>query len=692
MKIAILLTISCAAFAQSGPPPIRGFSKSSLAVQRGLEEKIRRTPEPERARTYMKRMAAEPHHAGSAASKAVAEYALGLFKEWGLDARIEQFEALLPYPTGRLVEMTAPVKFRAKMQEPVFKEDPDSGDKNQLPTYNSYAASGDVTGQLLYVNYGIPADYDRLEQMGISAKGKIVIARYGQSWRGTKAKTAQERGAIGCVIYSDPKEDGYWQGDVFPKGPYRPAESAQRGSVMDMPVYVGDPLSPGWASEAGSKKLKREEASSLMKIPVLPLSYGDAKPLLEHLGGPVAPPEWRGALPITYHIGPGEAVVHMKTDYDWTSKPLYNVIARIPGSALPDEWVIYGNHHDAWVNGAADPISGAVALLETARSVAELRKSGWKPRRTILFALWDAEEFGLVGSTEWVEKHRDTLQKKAVAYLNSDMNAGGQFSAGGSPVLEKFLRQVMRDIHDPVSHAPLLPARADKSKEKFRVAPLGAGSDYVAFVHHAGIPSLNLGFNGAGSSGTYHSILDSYAWFAKHMDKDFKYSKALSQVMATSILRLSDAAILPYEFSGIHAALVTAHDDLKKQYARLSLAAVKQEIDTLSERAARYEAAYEKAIERGANGAKVNELNRAILASERTMTREAGLPGRPFYRHLLQAPGLYTGYSARTLPGIREFADIGKFDEANRQALVLAEALRTLNAHVEKLTAMLSQL
>jgi N-acetylated-alpha-linked acidic dipeptidase len=689
MKLAIFILTLCAARAQNDQS-IRGFPSAAQSAQRTLEEKARQAPDPGRARTYMKRMSSEPHHAGSPASKAVAEYALGLFKEWGLEARIEEFEALLPYPTLRLVEMTAPVKFRAKMHEPPLKDDPDSTDQNQLPTYNAYAASGDVTGPLLYVNYGVPADYERLEQMGISAKGKIVIARYGQSWRGTKAKTAQEHGAIGCLIYSDPKEDGYYQGDVFPKGPYRPAESAQRGSVMDMPFYVGDPLSPGWASEAGSKKLKREEAASIMRIPVLPLSAADAQPLLAHLGGPVAPPDWRGALPLTYHIGPGEAAVHLKTDYDWTSKPLYNVIARMPGSTLPDEWVIYGNHHDAWVNGAADPVSGAVALLETARALAEVRKSGWRPKRTIVFALWDGEEFGLIGSTEWVEKHRDALKEKAVAYLNSDMNAGGAFSAGGSPILDRFIRQVLRDVSDPVTHAPLLQPGA--KKEPFRLSPLGAGSDYVAFVHHLGIPSLNMGFNGAGNQGTYHSIFDSFAWFSRHMDKDLRYSRALAQVMAVSILRLSETTILPHEFTAVHRALLGAHDELKKQFPNLDLAAARQQIETLGDRSARYESAFRSAMDKAGPASNVTRLNRAILASERTLTREAGLPGRPFYKHLLQAPGSYTGYSARTLPAIREFADAGQIDEANRQAVVLAEALRGMNAHVEQLTAMLGQL
>ncbi len=688
--ILVFATVWAAAAQQT--PPIRGFAPERVAAQRDLEEKARQHPDSVRARRYVERMAAEPHHAGSAGSKAVAEYALGLFREWGFDAAIEEFEALLPYPTARSLEMTAPVKFRARLAEPVMKEDPDSGDRNQLPTYNAYSGSGDVAGPLLYVNYGIPADYDALEKMGIDARGKIVIARYGQSWRGTKAKAAQERGALACLIYSDPRDDGHFQGDVFPKGPYRPADSVQRGSVMDMPLHVGDPLSPGWASEKGSKRLDRKEAATVMKIPVLPISAADAQPLLARLGGPVAPVEWRGSLPITYHLGPGDAIVRVRAEFDWTTKPVHNVIARMPGARLPGEWILYGNHHDAWVNGAADPISGAVALLETARSIAELRKTGWKPDRTIVFALWDAEEFGLIGSTEWVEKHRDELRGKAVAYLNSDMNAGGGFSGGGSPVLEKFLRQVIRDVRDP-GGVTVLATREDKAgKERFRLSAPGAGSDYVAFVHHLGIPVLNLGFNGPGNQGTYHSIYDSVAWFSRHMDRDLRYGRTLAQVMSTSILRLSGASLLPYEFGGFHAAVAGYYEDLRKQHSNLDLAEVRREIDVLAGQAARYETAFEAAVSRKADPAKLSAVNRHLAASERAMLREAGLPGRPWYKHWIYAPGIHTGYSATTLPAVRELAAAGRIAEANRQAKLLAETLRAVNAHIEKGASMLSQL
>ncbi|HYL75652.1 MAG TPA: M28 family peptidase, partial [Bryobacteraceae bacterium] len=421
MRTIIALLATAATLAAQ--EPIRGYPQSQWAAEHELEQKALALPQASREKIYLERMAKVPHHAGSPASAAVAEYALGLFKEFGLDAHIENFEALLPYPTSRTLEMVSPVKFRAALKEPALAQDQYSSNPTQLPTYNAYSGSGDVTAPLVYVNYGIPEDYDYLAKHGIDVKGKIVIARYGRSWRGTKPKVAYEHGAVGCLIYSDPRDDGYYQGDVYPQGPMRPPDGVQRGSVMDMPVYVGDPLSPGWASEPGSKRLAISESKVLMKIPVMPISYADATPLLKNLAGPVAPENWRGALGFTYHIGPGPATAHFKLDFDNSTRPLHDVIAMIPGSTYPDEWIIYGNHHDAWVNGANDPLSGASALLETARTLSTLRKQGWQPKRTIVLALWDGEEFGLLGSTEWAEKHQDELARKAVVYINSDSNS-----------------------------------------------------------------------------------------------------------------------------------------------------------------------------------------------------------------------------------------------------------------------------
>jgi len=655
---ALLAALSLPLFAQS-PAPLRGYPAARVAEQHALEAKARAIPDPARARQYLEAMAADPHHAGSAASKKVAEYAANLMRSWGLDTRIEEFEALLPYPTSRRLELLGPTPYTARLFEPFLKEDPDSTDTNQLPTYNAYSAAGDVTAELVYVNYGIPADYEQLKQLGISVQGKVVIARYGRSWRGTKAKTAQENGAAGCIIYSDPRDDGYFQGDAFPKGPWRPAESAQRGSIMDMPLYVGDPLSPGWASEKGARKLDRAEAATIMKIPVLPVSYADARPLLEALQGPVAPVEWRGALPITYHIGPSTARVRLAVDFDWTTKPLYNVIATIPGSERPDEWVIYGNHHDAWVNGAADPVSGAAALLETARSLGEMAKSGWKPKRTIKLALWDGEEFGLIGSTEWVEKHRDELKKKTVLYLNTDANTGGRFGVGGSGTLEAFFAEVMRDALE-----------AKDRPDKTELAPLGAGSDYVAFVHHAGIASLNMGFGSGGGSGTYHSIYDSTAWFLAHMDKDFVASRKLSQVTATALLRASEAAIVPVGFSAVER---NVRQWIAGAKDKLDIAPVIAELDKLAPLAA----AYEKALAANPNlsGQKLTQLNALLIGAEQALTRPRGLPRREWYKNQMSAPGLYTGYGSVTLPAVNESLQLGRASDAQAGIAELAAAL-----------------
>ena len=412
---------------------IRGFDAASQAREITWEQQARAIPDPTRIGEFIKRLSNQPHMAGTPQSKQTAEAILAQLREYGLDAHIEQFEALLPTPKVRVLEITglgikAPTKLRLKLEEPAVPGDANSHDAGMIPPYNAYSGDGDVTAPLVYANYGRPEDYDVLSERGIDVKGKIVIVRYGMSFRGTKPKVAYEHGALGCIIYSDPRDDGYFQGDVYPNGPWRPSQGVQRGSVLDLPLYPGDPLSPGWASEAGSKRLPLSEAQTMMKIPVLPISYGDAQPLLANLAGPVAPETWRGALPITYHLGPGSNHIHMSVTMDNATRPLYDVIARIPGSDFPDQWVLEGNHHDAWVHGASDPLSGAASLMETARTLAEMTRNGWKPRRTILLAFWDGEEFGLIGSTEWMEKHADELDKKLLAYINSDSTGKGRFT------------------------------------------------------------------------------------------------------------------------------------------------------------------------------------------------------------------------------------------------------------------------
>ena len=691
-----LLTAAATLAAQE---PIRGFPQSQWTAEHELEHKAAAMPQSSREKIYLERMAAEPHHAGSAGSLTVAEYALGLFKEFGLDAHIETFEALIPYPASRTLEMVSPIKFRAALKEPAIAEDKYSSNSKQLPTYNAYSGAGDVTAPLVYVNYGIPEDYEYLAKQGIDVKGKIVIARYGKSWRGTKPKVAAEHGAVGCLIYSDPHEDGYFQGDVYPKGPMRPPDGVQRGSVLDMPVAVGDPLSPGWASEPGSKRLSISEATTLMKIPVMPISYADATPLLQNLEGPVAPEGWRGALGFTYHIGPGPATAHFKLDFDNSTRPLRDVIAIIPGSTYPDQWIIYGNHHDAWVNGAQDPLSGASALLETARTLAELRKQGWQPKRTIVLALWDGEEFGLLGSTEWAEKHQEELARKAVVYINSDSNSKGNIGTSGSHTLEKFMSEVLRDLKDPESGKSLLESTrtrrnrngtppAETDPPGFHLGALGAGSDYVAFIDHIGVASLNMGFGGQNQEGVYHSIYDDPAWFERFADPGLVYGAALSQVTATTLLRLANAPVLPFEFGEFAATVRRYVDEIQKQAeTKVDFQPVLTELGKTEADAKAYEAALAGSR---VDNAKLGSANQALYESERALILTKGLPKREWYRHQIYAPGLYTGYGVKTLPGIREAVEASRWDEANREVQDVATVLKRMNEHIEEATKLLS--
>ncbi len=708
------LLISCSVLVASDQLPVRGFSPASLPQEKKWEEKARLLPESTRIGAYMKRMSAKPHLAGTPASREVAEYALGLMKSWGLDAHIEEFEALLPRPQSRLLEVLSPHPFHAKLYEPPIAADTVSVHKDEVATYNAYSGSGDVTAPLVYVNYGMPADYEYLAKNKIDVKRKIVIARYGGGWRGLKPRLAAEHGASGCLIYSDPKDDGYYRGDVYPTGGWRPADGVQRGSVMDMTLYPGDPLSPGWASEKGAKRLPLSEAKTLMHIPVLPISYGDALPLLQQLRGPVAPDDWRGALGLTYHIGDGGEKVHLAVQMDNSTHPIFDVIARIPGSELPDQWVMAGNHHDAWVHGAMDPLSGASALLETARTLGQLLKLGWRPRRTILIALWDAEEFGLVGSTEFAEKHASELSRKLVVYVNSDSNGKGRFSAGGSHTLETFVGELARDVNDPVTGKPLadilrahphaapplglLPPPASSEKHDWHLEALGSGSDYTSFLQHLGIASLNFGFmDDDGSGGIYHSSYDTYYWYTHFSDTDFAYGKALSTVTATALLRLSDATLEPFEFSVFADTLeryVEEIEKLLKPDQKLDLSSVHAAVFALQKSAAAFETAYEHALPHlpSAPVAKRAMLDQLLFGSERKMMLETGLPGRDWFKHAIYAPGSLTGYGVKTLPGIREAVEAGRMEEAQTQAGNVAAVLGKVTHQVDEARGLLTEL
>ncbi len=677
------------------PAPIHGFPTDQLAAQVRREALARTIPSRDTLRALVRLLSAVPHEAGTERSRHVAELLLARFRALGLDAHIEQFEALMPRPLTRTLELQGPEPFTASLKEPALPQDPTTGQADQLPTFNAYSPDADVTAELVYVNYGRPDDYRVLDSLGISVKGKIVIARYGQSWRGIKPKVAAEHGAIGCIIYSDPRDDGYFVDDVYPTGPMRPASGVQRGSVMDMPVYPGDPLSPGWASVPGGRRLTPAEAVTLVKIPVLPIGYGDALPLLRTLAGPVAPESWRGSLPITYHIGPGTAQVHLALSFEWRTRPLYDVIATIPGALWPDQWVVYGNHHDAWVNGAQDPISGQAALGETARSVAALLKTGWRPARTIVFAAWDGEEWGLLGSTEWAEAHADELRTKAVAYYNSDTNDAGWLSAAGSHALEQFITEIARDVTDPRSGKSVLQANRDHARSErapkdtsrdttFALEALGSGSDYTVFLDHLGLPAVNVSYGGAGHSGIYHSIYDSYTFYERFLDTGYVYGVTEAQTMTTAVLRMADAPLLPFEFQAPartyrkyteEIARLAAGNDTTKS---LDLTAVRTALDRLDTAAVAFErerAALDGVRDVARRRTALGAVNRLLATSEQALADSAGLPRRPWFRHLVYAPGAYTGYGVKTIPGIREAVELRHMAEAQAEAARVAAAL-----------------
>jgi N-acetylated-alpha-linked acidic dipeptidase len=747
--LAIAATLVFAAAMPDSSEHLLGYSDDAARAELEWEAKFKAIPLPANIKDYNRRLSARPHHVGSPYDKDNAEWIFSKFKEWGLDAHIETFKVLFPTPKERLVELVAPTKFVARLQEPTVPEDPTSSQHDeQLPTYNAYSIDGDVTAPLVYVNHGVPEDYEQLERLGVSVKGAIVIARYGGSWRGIKPKVAAEHGAVGCLIYSDPRDDGYFEGDVFPQGAYRPLEGVQRGSVMDMPVYSGDPLTPGVGATEDAKRLPLDQVKVFTKIPTLPISYGDAQPLLAAMGGAVAPEAWRGGLNLTYHVGPGPAKVHLKVKANWDLKPLYDVIATIQGSTEGDEWIIRGNHHDAWVNGSEDPVSGQSPLLEEARALGELVKQGWKPRRTIIYCAWDGEEPGLLGSTEWSETHADDLERHAAVYINSDSNGRGFLGMEGSHTLEQFINGVAKDVEDPETKltvwkrsqlSRIQKAKTDQDRQEIRQRPdlriqaLGSGSDYTPFLQHLGIASLNVGYGGESGGGIYHSIYDDFYWYSHFADPTFEYGRALSQTVGTAVIRLADAELLPYDFSDftdtmrryvsdlqkllsterdtirernkeIEEGVFTATADPTKTYVppksepeppHLNFAPLENAIDRLAASSDRYQKALRKAEAQGGaelDHAQLETLNQTLLESERKLITQDGLPRRPWYRHQIYAPGYYTGYDVKTMPAVREAIEQKNWEEADQQIPVVAKVLQDEAALVDSAAGELERL
>lgn len=738
--IALLAAISTLALATAGlaaPVP-------DAAPDKALEAKFDAAVSSQDQLGWLKTMAAEPNHVGSPHDKANADMMLALFKAWGWDAHIETFQILYPTPIATTVEMIAPEKIMLGGQEPpIAGDDTSFNTANALPPYVAYQGDGDVTADLVYVNFGMPDDYEALARRGVDVKGKIVIVRYGGGWRGLKPKLAQEHGAVGCIIYSDPANDGYGAADPYPKGDARPSTGVQRGSVEDMTTFPGDPLTPGVGATVGAKRLTRETSPVILKIPTLPMSYGDASKLLDRLGGQRAPDNWRGGLPFTYHIGGDGAVkVHLAVKSDWSLKPIYDVIAVMKGGKYPDQWIVRGNHHDGWVFGAQDPLSGNVALMSEAKALGALAKGGWKPARTIVYASWDAEEPGLIGSTEWAEAHADELKAKALLYINTDGNGRGFFNAGGSHDYQHFVNQVAADVTDPETGksvlerlragvlanafdgertAPGILAAAEKGGD-LPISALGSGSDFSAYLQHLGLPAIDVGYGGEGQSGgEYHSVYDSFHHMTTFNDPGLVYGAVLSKTVGRMVLRMADADTPPQRFSDFADTVSGYLDDVKKLAAtrrdedakrstllqsgaftlaadpshpvappapqnatpHFEIAALENAVAALKQSATAYDAAYASIGSALATPAR-EKLNALLATIDQLLIDDKGLPGRSWYKNMIYAPGRFTGYGAKTLPGLREAIEERRFDDANAYAGRIA---KTLDTYAKRLDA-----
>ncbi|MBV57859.1 MAG: folate hydrolase [Gammaproteobacteria bacterium] len=731
LLLYLFLLIGTAALAEDA---ILGFDPDGSQAQQALEAEFDSHLNADDMDAWLREMSSAPHHVGSPRGREVVEFVATRFRSWGYDTEIAEYEVLFPSPRIRELELVYPSRFSASLTEDSLAEDPSTSNVDDLlPPYNAFSSDGDVEGELVFVNYGTPDDYEILDRYGISVEGKIVIARYGGSWRGIKPKLAGEKGAIGTIIYSDPEDDGYGAGDTYPRGPFKHESAVQRGSVMDMPSYPGDVLTPFVGATADAERLAIADAATITRIPVLPISYRDALPLLEAMGGEVVPEQWRGGLPITYHLGPGPARVRMKLEFNWDMVTAYNVIATMAGSEYPDEWVIRGNHHDGWNHGAADPISGLVALMSEARALGALAAAGKAPKRTVIYAAWDAEEQGLIGSTEWVEHHAAELDEHAVAYINTDGNSRGFVNIGGSHVLEKMANEVMGAVVDPqtgVSVAARRRARLEvngdqevrtelRNRSDMRISPLGSGSDYTPFLQHLGIASLNIGFGGEGAGGSYHTLYDTYEHYSKFRDPGMRYGLALAKVAGRVTMRLAYAPRLPFEFNALADNINLYVDQIeeladnmrgetletnarieagvfnlaldptrtlgppkrKPEVPYFNFAPLKNALTELKVAAS----GYASRVQGGASA--TAQENNLLYTSERELTRDDGLPGRPWFTHHIYAPGFYTGYGVKTIPGVREAIEQRQYELVAAEIEVAAEVIRAMAVRVRQLVA-----
>jgi N-acetylated-alpha-linked acidic dipeptidase len=751
MRLMLMLGLLVAP-AVAGADNLIGFDAAGSSAELALEQQFDARLDPVDLKAWLKDLSAAPNHVGSPHDHRNAEKVRDMLASWGWNARIETFQVLYPTPLEEHLELVAPTRHEAQLLEPPIPGDAGSAVAGALPAYNVFGADGDVTADVVYVNFGSDADYQELARRGVSVAGKIALVRYGEMWRGLKVKLAQQHGAVGCVIYSDPHEEGYAVGDVYPQGGGRPAAGIQRGSVADILLYPGDPLTPGVGATAGAARLAIKDAPTLMKIPVLPIAWADAQPILAALGGPVAPPAWRGSLPLTYHLGPGAAKVHLMVKSDWSLKPIYDVIATLPGRDFPDEWVVRGNHRDGWVEGAWDPLAGAIAELGEAQAIGALLKTGWRPRRTLVYASWDGEEPGLMGSTEWVETHAQELRNKAVLYLNSDESGRGFIMPGGSDSLQRLLNEVAAAVTDPetgVSVGARLRARtlanglgavldgdartaadAAAAGGDLPLQSLGAGSDFVPFTHHLGITTLSVEYGGeADQQGVYHSRYDTFDHYVRFGDPDFKYSVVLAQTNGRLVLRMADAQLLPQQGGSLaqridgyvhqlHALL-----DARRRHAadldnllrlrvfelasdpqrpllpppaeapvpNVDLTPLDSAVLRLTRAARAFDAAY--AAQLSAPGtlsnARAQRINALLRGLEQLMTDTRGLPGRSWYQNLIVAPATANGYAGKTLPGVREAIEQGQWQTAEEYARRTAAALGAYSDQLDRATAML---
>ncbi len=693
------------ASAATQPPQMEGFGRTRSAAEAQLEKQFLAIPDAARAESNLRQLTSTPHLAGTEASHRVAEWLRDQYRSYGFDADIESYSVWLPMPREIKLELVKPKHENLATPEPPIPGDLDTWSKHVTPDYNDYSPSGDITAPVVYVNYGMAQDYRELARLGVSVDGKIVIARYGRGYRGIKALLAEQHHASGLVLYSDPQDDGYAAGDPFPDGPWRPMGGVQRGSILYTQIYPGDPLTPGFASVPGAKRISPADAASLPHIPTMPISAEDASVILKDLDGHHVPRNWQGALPFTYHVGNGHVRVHMRVVMDYRQRPLYDVIAKLHGS-LDDQWVILGNHHDAWVYGAADPSSGTASLLETARALGELVRSGWQPRRTIVICNWDGEEPGLLGSTEWVEQHRTELQAKAVAYINTDVGVTGpNFTASASPSLNDLIRAATRQVPDPDTGESVYEAWAEHSSAgrtelsgvaretagartsgEAPVGTLGSGSDYSAFLDFAGIPAVDLAFSG--DYGVYHSLYDDFYWMKHFGDPTFAYHVTLARVLGILALRLDEAGILPFDYSNYSSEVSRSLDELAARASQdpSEYAALQPVVDAANRFA---ESSLREAMAIGAlegttvNFALANRLSLALADVEQSLLDPNGLVGRPWYKHTIFAPGSYTGYAAESLPGITEalnHQDIATLKvESNSVAQALVRASECLD-------------